>query len=65
MAWPQSYKTFFSSAQLRHKFILLINVKMPTIVGILTFMSRIYRLDILTADPVAEWLRALIFHYCT
>ena len=24
-----------------HKFILLINVKMPTIVGILTFMSRI------------------------
>ena len=33
---------FFScSAQLRLKFILLINVKMPTIVGILTFISRI------------------------
>ena len=30
-----------SSAQLRLKFILLINVKMPTIVGILTFISRI------------------------
>ena len=29
------------STQLRLKFILLINVKMPTIVGILTFMSRI------------------------
>ena len=28
-------------AQLSMKFILLINVKMPTIVGILTFISRI------------------------
>ena len=38
-------KLFSCSAQLRLKFILLINVKMPTIVGILTFMSRInYRL---------------------
>ena len=34
-------KLFSCSAQLRLKFILLINVKMPTIVGILTFMSRI------------------------
>ena len=43
VAWPRGYKTFFmlSSAQLRLKFILLINVKMPTIVGILTFISRI------------------------
>ena len=32
---------FSCSTQLRLKFILLINVKMPTIVGILTFMSRI------------------------
>ena len=32
---------FSSSPQLRLKFILLINVKMPTIVGILTFISRI------------------------
>ena len=31
---PQGYQTFH--AQLRLKFILLINVKMPTIVGILT-----------------------------
>ena len=29
------------SAQLRLKFILLIDVKMPTIFGILTFISRI------------------------
>ena len=34
-------KLFSSSVQLRLKFILLINVKMPTIVGILTFISRI------------------------
>ena len=34
-------KLFSCSAQLRLRFILLINVKMPTIVGILTFMSRI------------------------
>ena len=38
-------KLFSCSAQLRLKFSLLINVKMPTIVGILTFISRInYRL---------------------
>ena len=34
-------KLFSCSAQLRLQFILLINVKMPTIVGILTFISRI------------------------
>ena len=34
-------KLFSCSTQLSMKFILLINVKMPTIVGILTFMSRI------------------------
>ena len=33
----RSYKTFF----MRTKFILLINVKMPKIVGILTFISMI------------------------
>ena len=42
---PKVIKLFSCSAQLRLKFILLINVKMPTIVGILTFISRInYRL---------------------
>ena len=34
-------KTFPCSTQLSTKFILLINVKMPTIVGILTFISMI------------------------
>ena len=33
-------KTFSCSTQLSMKFFPLINVKMPTIVGILTFMSR-------------------------
>ena len=38
---PKVIKLFSCSAQVRLKFILLINVKMLTIVGILTFMSRI------------------------
>ena len=38
---PEVIKLFSCSALLRLKFILLINVKMPTIVGILTFISRI------------------------
>ena len=42
---PEVIKLFSCSTQLRLKFILLRNVKMPTIVGILTFISRInYRL---------------------
>ena len=38
---PEVIKCFSFSTQLSMKFILLINVKMPTIVGILTFISRI------------------------
>ena len=38
---PYVIKHFSCSAHLRLKFILLINVKMPTTVGILTFTSRI------------------------
>ena len=38
---PEVIKLFPCSTQLSMKFILLINVKMPTIVGILRFMSRI------------------------
>ena len=34
-------KKFLDSSRLDVVFIMLINVKMPTIVGILTFMSRI------------------------
>ena len=37
---PRDYKLFSCSAQLSMKFFLLINVKMPTIVGIFTFMNR-------------------------
>ena len=40
-AWPRGYKTFSCSTQLSIRFILLINVKMPTIVGILTLISRL------------------------
>ena len=38
---PEVIKLFSYSTQPSTKFILLINVKMPTIVGILTFISRI------------------------
>ena len=37
----QGYKTFSCSTRLSTKFIMVINVKMPTIVGILTFISMI------------------------
>ena len=38
---PKVIKLFLCSTQLNTKFILLINVKIPTIVGILTFISMI------------------------
>ena len=38
MTRPRGYKTFSWSTQLSMKFLMLINVKMPTIVGILTFI---------------------------
>ena len=37
--WPEVIKLFSCSTQLSMEFILLINVKMPTIVGILTVMN--------------------------
>ena len=37
---PEVIKLFSCSTQLSTKFFPLINVKMPTTVGILTFMSR-------------------------
>ena len=37
---PEVSKLFSCTAQLSMKFFLLITVKMPSIVGILTFMSR-------------------------
>ena len=42
------------SSQLSMKFIMLINVKMPTIVGILTFISRI--------NTTSESLKAKLFY---
>ena len=39
MIWPRGYNTFFMLNSTEHEIFLLINVKMPTIVGILTFMS--------------------------
>ena len=36
---PRGYKTFFVLNSAEYEFFLLINVEMPTIVGILTFMS--------------------------
>ena len=50
---PRGYNTFPCSTQLSQKFILLINVKMPTIVGILTFIS--------TINTTSERLRAINF----
>ena len=38
---PEVKKLFSYSTQLSMEFIMLINVKMPTIVGILTFISMI------------------------
>ena len=40
---PKVIKLFSCSAKRSLKFILLINVKMPKIVGILTFISRVIK----------------------
>ena len=40
-ARPEIIKLFSCSTQLSIKFTMLINVKMPTIVGILTFINKI------------------------
>ena len=40
LSWPEVIKLFSYSTQLSTKLILLINVKMHTIVGILTFISK-------------------------
>ena len=55
---PKVIKLFSCSTQLILKFIMFINVKMPTIVGILTFISRI--------NTTSERFRArkiLFFHH--
>ena len=40
MPGPEVIKLFSYSTQLSMKFFVLINIKMPTIVGILIFISR-------------------------
>ena len=41
MTRPRGYKPFLCPTQLRMEFIMSINVKMPTVVGILKFISMI------------------------
>ena len=55
-ASPEVIKLFQCSTQLSMKFILLINVKMPTIVGILTLISMI--------NTTSEGLKAINFFIC-
>ena len=50
---PKVIKLFPCSTQLSTKFVLLINVKMPTIVGILTFIIR--------PNTTSERLKAINF----
>ena len=58
---PEVIKLFSCSTQLSMKFFLLINVKMPTIVGILTFMNR--KNSILGLSESEKKLNFLIFLY--
>ena len=56
MSGSEVIKLFSCSTQLNIKFILLINVKMPTIVGILTFVSMI--------NTTSERLKTRNFFIC-
>ena len=58
---PEVIKHFSCSTQLSTKFFLLINVKMPTIVGILTFRSRKNSILSLSESEKAEFLDIFIF----
>ena len=53
---PEVIKLLSCSTQLSTKFILLMNVKMPTVVGILTFISMIV--------TTSERLEARSFFIC-
>ena len=53
---PEVIKFFSCSTQLSIKFFLLINFKMPTTVGILTFMSRKNSILGLSEPKNAEFL---------
>ena len=57
---PRGYKTFLCSTQLSLKFFLLINVKMPTVVGILTCICGKNNILSLTKHKKAEFLDIFI-----
>ena len=57
---PKVIKLFSCSTQLSMKIFLLINVKMPTIVGILTFMSGKNSILGLSEPKKAEFLDIFI-----
>ena len=59
---PEVINFFSCSTQLSMKFFLLINVKMPTIVGILTFMSRKNSLLHLS-EPEERWISWYFYTY--
>ena len=58
--WPDVIKLFPCSAQMSMKFFQLINVEMPTIVGILTCMSRKIVLQAYLSLKKAEFLDIFI-----
>ena len=57
---PEVIKLFSCSTQLSMKFFLLINVKMPTTVGILTFMSMKNSIPGFSEPKKAEFLDIFI-----
>ena len=61
LIWPRGYTTFFMLNSIEHEIFLLINVKMPTVVGILTFMSRKNSILGLSESEIAEILDIFIF----
>ena len=58
--WPRGFATFSCSTLLRLKFIKLINVKTPTIVGISTLISMIN-----TPSESLKARKVLIFQHCS
>ena len=54
--WTIVIKLFSCSAQVRLKFILLMNVKMPTIFGILTFIRGIYYMLLKSKPSISRYL---------
>ena len=59
---PEVIKLFSYSAQLSMKFFLLINIKMPTVVGILIFISmKIFHAELYSAGKNVKIIGILIF----